>query len=258
LHIPVESLGFNFYAVANLDGADRLNQVGGALRAEFLFGQNELAVSAAMRKDAPLRLGADISSGIWEFDLRLEGAVVYNLEDPFWRGQLDLENGLLPESYSREDEWIPQVTAGAEVSILYTDQDSVILGIEYFYNDMGYGNAKLYPWLALQGQLQPFYLGMQYISAYALLMNPGDWNDTTFMLSGIANLSDGTGIVRLDYRVDLLTYLDLAVFASVFTGDTGEFHFEVEIPPLPVEGLEDGFVVPAQRVQLGIWLTLKV
>jgi hypothetical protein len=164
-----------------------------------------------------------------------------------------------PLEYNREDDWIPQLTAGAEVSILYTDQDSVIIGVEYFYNDAGYENAKLYPWLALQGSMVPFYLGKQYISGYLVFINPGSWNDTTFMLSGIANWSDGTGVVRFDYRVTLLTYLEFDFFASVYTGDEGEFHFAVEIPPVDgITELENGLSIPGTRASIGVWLALKI
>ena len=71
--------------------------------------------------------------------------------------------------------------------------------------------------------------------------------------------TDGTGLVRLDYQVLLLTYLQLSAFVSVFTGDEGEFHLGIDIPPMAgVEGLENGVTVVPQRVQLGLWLSLKV
>ena len=258
-HIPVESLGWNFYAVANVDGASSLDKVGGAARAEFLFGQTELAASVAYRKDNPLRLGLDITSALGPFDVRVEGSVIKGEEQAFWHGTLDLDTFTLPEQYSREDDWIPQVTAGAEVSILYTEQDSLILGAEYFFNDAGVTNAKLYPWLAIEGQYKPFYLGRHYVAGYLVFMQPGNWNDTTIFLSGIANLTDGTGLVRLDYQVLLLTYLQLSAFVTVFTGDQGEFHQGMDIAPNPViPELENGIKIVPQRVQLGLWLTLKV
>jgi hypothetical protein len=258
-HIPVESLGWNFYAVANVDGASSLDKVGGGARAEFLFAETELAASVAYRKDNPLRLGLDVSTALGLFDLRVEGAVMKGEERSFWKGTLDFATFTLPEEYSREDDWIPQITAGAEVSFLYTEQDSLILGLEYFFNDAGVTNTKLYPWLIMQGQYTPFYLGRHYVSGYLVFMQPGNWNDTTIFLSGIANLTDGTGLVRLDYQVLLLTYLQLSAFVTVFTGDQGEFHQGMDIAPnLVIPELENGIKIVPQRVQLGLWLTLKV
>ncbi len=268
LHFPVESLGWNFYAVANLDGASSPEEIGGALRGEFLFGPVELAASAAYRKDQPVRLGLDASAGVWLLDLRLEAAVVYDDETPYWKGRFDPLAGDLPYALRRHDRWIPQVTAGAELAFNYSDEDSLILGVEYFFNDAGYPDEGLYDWLLLrtfegEGGFTPFYLGRHYLAGYAVLMYPGSWNDTTFVLSGIGNLSDRTGILRLDWQVRVLTYLDVAVFGAVRLGGDGEFHYGLdvpavgEIPGLPVE-YQNGFSIGAPRLELGLWLTLAL
>ena len=90
LHVPWEAQGASFYAIANLDGADPLERVGGAWRADIAFGQAEVSVSAAVRKDDPIRLGADLSMGLWLFDLRVEGAVLHRQRAPFWNGKLSV------------------------------------------------------------------------------------------------------------------------------------------------------------------------
>ncbi|MFH0902275.1 MAG: hypothetical protein V2A73_16715 [Pseudomonadota bacterium] len=254
LHVPLESLGWNVYAVANFDEADSPADVGGAVRAEALVGPGEIALSAAARKDQATRLGADLSFGVGDFDLRLEGAVAHGEKKEFWRGSLDF--AATPTPYSREDDWIAQLTAGAEIAIRYSDEDNVVLGSEYFYNDAGYGDATLYPWLAYQGDFTPFYLGRHYVSAYAALMSPGRWNDTSFIGSAIGNVSDGTWLARLDYQVRVLTYLDLSAFAAVHLCDQGEFRFAVSIPPS--DSFPQGLDIPAQRLDLGVWLTLRI
>lgn len=110
LHVPVESLGWNFYAIATLDGADQIQKVGGAARAELVFGPAELGLSAAVRKDAPQRLGADLSFGLWLFDLRVEAAVSRRITTPFFRGDPDFSDGVqvddrqAVEQYSRRRE----------------------------------------------------------------------------------------------------------------------------------------------------------
>ena len=254
LHLPLESLAGNLYAVANLEGASSPNEVGGAIRAEVLLGDAEIAASAAARKDDPVRLGLDVSSALWDLDVRAEGAVVHGEDRPFYRGEMDLSRLVLPEEYSREDDWIPQVAAGAEVSVLYSDQDSVVLGGEYFFNDAGVGDPDLYLAGLLDGEgFVPFYLGRHYAAAYAMLAAPGDWNDTTVVTSAIGNLSDGTWLARLDWGVRVLTYLDVNAFAALHLGEAGgELRFEAEDPT------KGEVVYPAPRLDVGLWLTLAI
>jgi hypothetical protein len=268
LHFPVESLGWNLYAVASLDNAKGPEDIGGALRGEFLFGPVELAASLGYRKDRPLKLGLDASCGVWLLDLRLEAAVTYDERAPHWKGRFAPEAPVFPTAEVRDTRWIPQVTAGLEVQIQYSDEDYFILGAEYFFNDMGYPGAELYDWLLLEtfqgrGGFSPFYLGRHYAAGYLVLLYPGSWNDTVITLSGLGNLSDRTGLVRLDWRVRLLTYLDLAFFGAVRLGGRGEFHYGVTVPPLTgvpgvPEAYQQGFSIPAARLELGLWLTLAL
>ena len=46
LHLPIESLGWNFYVIGNFEGVDQPKQIGGAFRAEFVYGPAELGLSA--------------------------------------------------------------------------------------------------------------------------------------------------------------------------------------------------------------------
>ncbi len=269
LHFPVESLGWNFYAIGGIDLAKHPDRVTGAVRGEFLVGPVEAAISAGYGKDQPLRLGADLSAGFWLVDLRFEAGFAYDDSRPHYTGQLDLATGKTPVATDRSDRWIPQLTLGGELQFMITDQDYLLIGVEYFHNGAGYPDADLYDWLLLrsasgeQGAFTPFYLGRHYFAAYALLPSPGSWDDTTISLSGLANLSDRTGLLRLDWRVRVLTYLDLALFASVRMGDHGEFHYGVKVPPLTgVPGVPDayskGFTIPASRLDLGLWATLAL
>ena len=258
LHYPLESLGWNFYALARLDNADTYEKIGGALRGEFLLGNTEISLSTLLAKSEPTRIALDISTAIWDFDVRVEGAAQKGVKTPFWRRIEGSDPFTSIESYLREDDWIYQVVAGADLTIQYSDEDSLSLGVEYFYNDAGYEDASLYGWLALQGQFQPFYLGKQYAAAYVFLLNPGDWNDTQFILSGIGNLSDKSFLTRLDYRVTLLTYLSLNLFASYHFGQRGEFKYGFSVPPIAgIPGLSQGIEVPAPTLDLGMRFTVN-
>ena len=248
-HIPVESLGWNFYAVANLTGASTIEDLSGALRGEFLWGETEIALSAGYGQGKPLQFGFDISSALWLFDVRLEMAVQHGVQTPFYRGAytVDFEKLVFesPTLHDRSDDWILQGTAGADISFLYNDEDSIILGVEYFYNDAGYKNADLYPWLVSQGLFEPLYMGRHYLSAYMVLSAPGDWNDSYFTLSGLGNLSDESLILRFDANFRVLTFMSLNAYSSVHLGSRGEFRFGVDGIDIP------GLGTPAVDEALG-------
>lgn len=257
VHVPV-GRSANLYALGNLEGASSLDDVGGALRAELAFGQTEISASAAARKDQPLRLGADLSSGIWLFDLRLEGAVQHGVTEPFWEGGLDLDTLTFPTEYSREDDWIPQLTAGLEITLKVGDEDTLSLGGEYFYNDAGYEDPSVYAWLLLNGQFTPFYLGRQYAGAYAYLPAPGSWDDHSFTLSALSNLSDQTGLVRLNHGWNALSWLDLTTYAAWTFGEQGEFHYSLSVPAVAgVDGLENGIEVVPSLLEAGVWAQVR-
>jgi len=255
LHFPFEALGWNLYLIGVLGGIEALEDSGVAARAEFVVGEMELALSTLVRKDAPLKVGGDVSFGLWLFDLRAEGIIQRGLDGKYWKGELDFEEGVLPEEVDTEGEWYFRGVAGGDVSIKYSDQDNVILGGEYFFNQVGYDGGELYPFLALNGAFTPFYLGRHYLAGYALLQGPWTWDEASFTLSTIANLSDLSVVSRLDFALVVLNYVTVNTFVAAHWGQVGELRLGLEIDPLPfVPGLEDGLVVPTQMVDAGVAL----
>ncbi len=255
VNVPFESLGWNLYAVANVSQVQRPSELGGALRAEILFGQTELSLTAGRGpQQGPWQLGIDASSGLGLFDVHLEAAFQQGVKQAFYR---DNGNGGPPQSFSRDDQWLAQLVAGTEFSLRYSDDDTIALGVEYFYNQLGFDNANQYP-LAIadflrQDMLAPFlYLGRQYVAAYANLNQPGAWNNTNVTVSLVSNLTDKTVVSRLDWRLRFLTYLDINFYGTYHFGDQGEMHFAIrDVPGLPV-----GFSRPAPRSEVGIGLRL--
>lgn len=288
LHLPIESKGWNFYAIANLGGADSPKTVGAAGRAELLLGTTEVGLSAAAQKDKPTQLGADISSALGWFDLRAAATLLHNVETPFFRGdsnftqfeRIDLDNIAelqIPERYSRADDWIPRALVGAEVGIPILEEDTIYVGAEYFFNGAGYSDADLYPWMILNGAFRPLYSGRHYAAFYALAPSPGDWNDTTFTFSTLGNLSDLSFLSRLDYSVRVLSYMRVFAYTSITYGKPGEFRLGLRVPSIssdvldaaaasgqfgvpPGVALDDGFpglLVPATRAMIGGGLSLN-
>ena len=77
-------------------------------------------------------------------------------------------------------------------------------------------------------------------------MAPGSWNNTTLVLSGLCNLSDKSVIARGDYRIRVLTQLDIGAYVTVHTGDTGEFRMDI-----PVGNDNGGLSLSTQLVDIG-------
>ena len=248
LHLPIESLAWNFYAIVDLQRVTYLDDLGAALRAELVLGPAETALTAAVKGEGPLRLGLDVSSPLGPFDVYGElslthpyrAGIVQRLEGPF---DITARPPVVPIPVDREDEWIPQAVIGLEHQVTYSDDDSVFYGVEYFFNDLGYADSSVYPLLLtppidahpLGTRFQPLYNGRHYVAAFVSLPAPGSWNDHSFSLSSINNLGrllegDGgdsqfTGLLQLDYRVTVLTHLSVNASFTYFYGEDGEFRY---------------------------------
>lgn len=282
LHIPFEELGWNVYGAVNLQDLATPKDIAGALRAEFLFDTTEISLSAAARNAGLRQFGVDFSTAFFDLDIRGEIAVSNKVQTAFFEGTLsdDFAESMLNANYDidefptlvgRKKDWIVQALFGAELAVKYSDEDSLILGLEYFFNDAGYDESSIYPWLLAvaspdiqtslnsihygDGKLanfdttssfKPLYLGRHYLAVSAILMAPGSWNNTTLVLSGLCNLSDKSVIVRGDYRIRVLTQLDVGAYATVHTGKTGEFRMGI-----PMANDEGGLSLTAQLVDIG-------
>jgi hypothetical protein len=258
LHVPFEAAGANVYAIANLDEARHVGQIGAALRAEVLVGNTEITTSGALRKGQPWRVGADVSSGIGPFDVHIEGALRGGKQEPTYEGTFDLSTFTTPDEVDRDGELGPQVVAGLDLPIRYNDEDNLTVSVEGFYNDLGYEDAKLYDWLFLQGAYVPFYVGRTYLGGGLYLPGPGRWDDHSFTFSHLTNVSDGSHTDRLGYLSTVLTWLSLDAAVQLHHGKLGEFHYGTTIPAVPfVEGLEERQVIEAPLLTTSVGAAVR-
>ena len=269
IHVPVESLNWNFYAVADIEGVGAIDEIGLALRAEMLFGATELTASFATRKEQPYKLGTSLSTAISVIDLSIEAALLHDVRTPYWTGAFDLDTGTLPTEVDRSDEWFARAVANAEIGIGYGDDDALYLGAEYAYNGLGYDDGDLYTWFfarqafaAVQGEsvaadFVPFYTGKHYAAVYLFLPAPGRLDDASFNLTTVGNLSDLSLVSRLDFRIRLLTYLDLNAYAAVHYGKRGEFRMSFDaLEGDDIQQLEDGLYSALFDLGLGLRVAL--
>jgi hypothetical protein len=267
VHFPFEQLGWNLYLLGVLDGADVLNKSGVAARAEFAVGPGEIALSSLVKNNSPLRFGLDASAGVWLLDLRTEMTVQRGLDNAQFTGDLDF-NSVPPKVPTQvtgtDNNWYFRGVFGTDLTLQYTDKDNIIVGGEYFYNQTGYDNATLYPWLATHNAFTPFYLGKHYMGVYVVAASPFTaftpaFLDTTATVSTLANLSDGSWLSRLDLQQLILTNLTINAFAAVHYGNEGELRLGVKIPPVPlVPQLVNGIDIKAPFIDTGVALRVAL
>jgi hypothetical protein len=167
--------------------------------------------------------------------------------------------------------WKPQVTGGVSYTRQYADKDTFTVGAEYFYNGLGYTDPKVYPGVAFLPHTSPlsnpatfFYLGRHYLGVFATAPAPYSWDNTTFTLSNLANLTDKSGITRLDYSLIVLTHVRFEAYGAVHWGQrNGEFRFGVDGSALgnsipPVRSLAQQLTLPPALFDVGVGLRVAL
>jgi hypothetical protein len=282
--VPVESFGWNFTGVALFEPTQQagglgaggssgssvgdvvqststtatvpiqtLGYVGGAARAEFTLGNAVVGIDGLIQKSRKPRAGLDFSAPLGPLDIYGEGLIIsgsdYDLvtQRPTPDVSQYARGGLGQVFYSTSPNnpgyITPGVVAGAGYTFAFQDNKSVILGAEYFYNGAGYPSATVYPGLILTGNYQPFYNGKQYLAVNATLTNPTA--KTTYSLSNIGNLSDGSYIARLDFSVIVLSYLTVEAFGDYHYGHVGgELRFAFSASEVGGVALPAGAFIP--------------
>jgi hypothetical protein len=153
------------------------------------------------------------------------------------------------------------VVGGLSYARKYNDNDVWNLGAEYFFNALGYSSAEVYPGLLvprstpLVEAATPFYLGRHYGALFLNLPAPYSWDYTTFTLSTLGNLSDGSYITRLDYSLLMLTHLRFEAFVSVRYG-ARESEFRFGVDRLQLGGAP--ISVPPTLMDLGVALRVSI
>lgn len=267
LHVPVESLGDNYYVILQFDDVERADDIAPALRGEFTFlGSGELALSFQTRRDQALRFGADVSTALGPVDVHVESAFSTRQKQTFYKGTLAPEQGRLPQEVSHRERWYSQVLAGVDKTWKYSDEDNLTVGAEYFYNELGYDDRRLALYSLLNGQSQVLYSGIHYGGVFMRVPNPGRWNKTSFYLNGIQNFSDDTALVRLTTAYLLFNEATIEGFVSHCTGDYGELCFRVpesykqlaQSPALPAARRAQLAALPTTRTRVSVGLGVSL
>lgn len=213
MHVPWEENGWNFYGIVLNDNALNARKLGAAARAEVVLGPAEIAFSGKIRKGEAARAGVDWSAAVGDIDLTGEASMAF-------------PNG-------RDPEWL--VSAGANWTWAYAEDDSLTLGVEYFHNPQGvtsqtvvrsYRDALLAESSTLP-TYTPLYTGKDYLGALAALASPGRFNDVFLTAFALTNLTDNSATWQFNVSSLVLTDMTLEVYVG---GQLGKGEFRGYIP----------------------------
>lgn len=225
VHVPLEKLGHNFYALANLENTSAAHDPKLAARAEFNFGlgdvNGELTTTVAGGRNQPQQYGVDLNTGLGPIDLVIESAFTRKSNKDFFRRETAADGSPSVVAFSRSGETITQVVGGLRYDLKYSESDSANLSVEYFKNDFGTDDPVIEAVSFLRGQSQRLYLSNRYLAANLLLPQPGPLNDSTLLVSGLWNMADKSWLARASWteRFNVKSSVILAVSR---TGGLGE------------------------------------
>jgi len=225
VHIPFEKSGHNLYLLTSLENSSRLQDPKFAARAEFNYGfdavSGELSTTFAGGHNQPRQWGIDLNTALGPVDVIVESALTHGSKRSFYRLTQSDEDTFQSESYSRSKETIAQIVTGVRYDLKYSDSDSANISLEYFWNDFGSPDAASEAISFARGQAQRLYLAKKYLGASVLLAQPGALNDTTWLVSGLWNMSDKSWLARASWT-EKLNIKSTLVIALQRSGGLGE------------------------------------
>jgi hypothetical protein len=231
-HVPFGTK-YNIYGFIDTGNASYEEDIGEALKFEFLLGGTEMAFSGWAKNNYNGVFGYDISSRICEVDIAGEASASYGDNTRHIREQA----GVL-DIYKKTDEWIPRASINFSKSFRVGNfNDRLTVSSEFFYNHTGYednifGDNSIYTYstpvgLAATGTKKDFLLGnglyeMNYHSKYygALFLTLGRFliEDMTLTANYIRNCNDGSGIISSGVTYKNMNDLSAGILFDSYIG----------------------------------------
>ena len=215
---------FHLYTFLNLNALQDITDVAFAARSEFLVGAFEFGFSGWFKSGKIPVFGVDLTSPL-PFSLNLTAEASFSWGDN--QDKLDV-NGL--STHTIRDQIVPKVDVGLSRSFDAFDvQDRIRINAEFFYNGAGYdvnmlqslGQAGLATFLS--GYYLPGYYG-QYYGALFVTVSKFIVSDMTLTLSGLANLSDTSGIAMVAFAYAPVNNFELSLQLGSYLGpDNSEY-----------------------------------
>lgn len=240
----------SFYAIFPNNATPDFANTALAGKAEFVFGNYELGLSAYYRNDTTERAAATLTGPAGPFDVFAEAVVAWGSPKTFYTFSTSAPYYSSSTPSDHRDTLYPSATAG----LLYNDQNNIITAIaQYYYNGEGYSETdRSSATSALQtlltsmpasstrdaltglGQLFALFSGQHYGAANVTFSDIGGSNFSASAL-GIMNFSDFSGFARPSVSWQIADYLNLSLYANfVFGADNTEYGFLAQGRPVTI------------------------
>jgi hypothetical protein len=267
VHIPVEKLGWNFYAYGLLDNsapANTLGKLGGAARAEFVIPgvKAELGLDGAWVIGRRPRYGIDLSLPFPDpIPVDFYGEIAFRSAHDFtqWsvNGTFDPNNPLGTGFTANYPTGVTaQASFGLSSTFPYNDKNTATVGMEYFFNPMGV-DQPIYPWLILQGTYTAFYAAKHYAGLFATFAGLPELTWVTLSFTGLMNITDLSALARVDAFFRVLEFLQFEAFVSGNFGNRGG-ELKFQLPPLSLPGGIETPNYPAPIASCGVGLRISI
>lgn len=213
-HVPLGNS--NFYLIGDVNEAKNLDQIGYVLRYEVPINSSEFALTMRAKKDRSTKLGLDLSTALYEFDVYGEMSVSKGSDKVFY--------DQLGNTYTDNKKTYIGVTGGISYEWQYIENDTMTFNLEYYYNKEGYNSPSIYPILWANNAYVPLNTGRQYAMFMVYVPKPGSWNSINISMFNIANLIDSSLITRTELMYLMTHDLSIGFNATVHYGKAnGEF-----------------------------------
>lgn len=245
MHIPFGAK-YNIYGFLDTGNAAAPEDIGGALKYEFLAGKTEMAFSGWAKRTYSTVFGYDFSSRISDVDVVGELSVSKGGNT----NRLRVNNGTTLEVYRNNGEWTPRTSINFSKGFRFRNfNDRIIVSSEFFYNHSGYeenifNDRAVYQFaepaaagttVLTSGTKKEFLLlnglyDMNYFSRYygALFTSIGRFiiADMTLNVNYIRNFNDGSGILSSGVTYKNINDFSAGLLFNSFLGrDNTEYTF---------------------------------
>jgi len=244
LHVPFGTIA-NLYSFINIQSVNRIDSISGAVKFEYLLGRSEMALSVWGKRGKPVVLGYDISSRVWDLDVK--GEISLTTGGDFQASIRQRDSSLFVETINSGVTPRLSLSVGRSFGFMGFP-NALMINLEGYYNGGGYkGNMfrdtsryviyaapfKSLPYekrpratkteVLLEGNLyEPNYHSRYYMALFI--------NISRLFLSGLT--CDFAGIVNIEQASSILTgtfaytMLNNVTISSTLTGYIGEKNTE--------------------------------
>lgn len=244
LHMPFGTTA-NLYSFINIQSVNRIDSISGSVKFEYLLGRSEMSLSVWGKRGKPVVLGYDISSRIWDLDVRGEISITAGGDFQLSLRQQDsslfvepLRGGVTPRL---------SLSVGRSFGFMGFP-NALMINLEGYYNGGGYkgnifrdtsryvvnaGRFKSLPYderpratkteVLIEGNLYEPNYHSRYYAALFVNINRFFLSGLTCNLAGIVNIEQASSMVTGTFAY---TMLNNVTISTTLTGYIGEKNTE--------------------------------